>query len=147
MPSPWSLLFVAHLVGLSLAVGAATVKLSLLWRCRHDPANFAAYRSVVRPITRLIIAGMVLLTLSGAGMLWLGSPLTARLAIKLALFASIWLIGPLIDNVVEPRFVALLPGAGEAPTPGFRRARAQYLALEMLATGLFYIVIVFWSLT
>jgi len=139
-----SLLSVVHFVGLALGVGAATVKLVLLLRCRSDAAFVPVFLHVTRPVTRLIILGLALLTLSGVGWLLLGYPLTPLLKLKLGMVAAIWVLGPLIDNVVEPRFKSLAPAPGEAATPAFVRARGRYLALEILATLLFYVVIVVW---
>ncbi len=73
-----SLLSLAHLIGLALGVGAATAKLTLLLRCRSDPAFLPAFVAVARPVTRLIILGLALLTLSGVGWLLLGRPFTPR---------------------------------------------------------------------
>ena len=64
-----SLLTLTHLVGLVLAVGAATVKLVLLLKCCADSALVPTYVKVTKPITRQIVLGMILLTLSGIG--WL----------------------------------------------------------------------------
>lgn len=138
-------LSVAHLVGLALGVGAATVKLVLLLRCRTDAAFVTVYIQVARPITRHIILGMVLLTLSGIGWLLLGYPFTSLLIVKLVLVATIWALGPVIDNVVEPRFRKLAPQPGEAVSPAFTRIQRQYLALELFATLLFYVTIVIWA--
>ena len=66
MFSPSSLLLV-HLVGLAIGLGAATAKLVLLFQCRADGAFVPTYLAVVRPITRQIILGLVLLLLSGIG--------------------------------------------------------------------------------
>jgi hypothetical protein len=146
MPSVPSLLALAHLVGLALAVGSATAKLALLLRCRTEPGLVPAFLAVVRPVTRLIILGLALLTLSGAGWLLVGYPFTPRLAVKLVLVAAIWALGPVIDHVAEPAFRRLAPGPGEPPSPGFLRASARYLRLEALATGLFYVIVVLWVL-
>lgn len=141
-----SLLMLAHLVGLALGVGAATAKLVLLLRCRADTAFVPVYARVARYLTRQIILGMILLTLSGIGWVLLGYPLMPRLIVKLVLVAAIWAMGPIIDNVAEPRFQKLAPASGEPVSPAFARARKQYLALEATATLLFYIIIVFWVL-
>ncbi len=141
-----SLLSVGHLVGLALAMGAATVKVALLLKCRADPSFVPGYLQAVKPITRLIVLGIVLLTLSGIGWLVRGYPFTPLLAVKLALVAAVWVLGPVIDNVAEPRFRALAPAAGEAPSPAFVRAQARYLTLEVVATALFYVITVGWIL-
>ncbi len=139
-----SLLSVAHLVGLALAVGAATVKVVLLLKCRADYAFVPVYLKVARLVTRQIVLGMVLLTLSGIGWLVLGYPFTSRLLVKLLLVATIWVMGPLIDNVVEPRFQKLASAPGKPNSSAFIRIQKQYLALEISATLIFYIVIVVW---
>lgn len=140
-----SVLSVVHLVGLGLGLGSATVKLVLLARCTADPAFVQTYLQVARPITRQIILGMILLTLSGVGWLFLGYGLTALLAAKLVLVAGIWVLGPVIDNVVEPRFRALAPAPGGPPTPGFLQIQRRYMVWEIVATSLFYIIIVMWA--
>jgi hypothetical protein len=66
------------------------------------------------------------------------------LIVKVVLVAAIWMLGPLIDNVVEPKFLKLAPGAEEPPSPPFIRTQKQYLTLEVVATLLFYIIIVIW---
>jgi len=141
-----SLLTTVHLLGLSFALGAATVKSILLYRCRADHGFVSVYSRVARPITRIIIIGMILLTLSGIGWLLVGYSLTSRLIMKLILFAAIWLMGPVIDNVVEPKFLKLAPAAGETATVEFVGAMNRYLVLEIIATGLFYVIIIIWVL-
>jgi hypothetical protein len=140
-----SLLLVVHLIGLALAVGAATVKLVLLLKCRADHAFVPVFLKVARPITRQIILGLVLLTLSGIGWLMAGYQFSARLTVKVMLVAAIWVLGPIIDNLVEPKFRSLAPAPGEPWSPAFMRAEKQYLTLEVVATLLFYIIIVMWA--
>jgi hypothetical protein len=139
-----AILTIAHLVGLALALGAATVKLVLLLRCRADGELVQAFLKVARPITRLIVAGMILLALSGIGWLLVAYDLTPLLIVKLALFGSVFVLGPIIDNIAEPKFRTLAPAAGEPPSPEFLRARQQYVALEVAATLLFYVIVVLW---
>jgi hypothetical protein len=141
-----SLLSVVHLIGLALAVGSASAKLTLLLRCRTDHSFLPTYVAVARPVTRLIILGLALLTLSGIGWLLLGYPLTPLLIVKLALVGVIWVLGPIIDNVVEPKFRELAPGPGESASPAFIRVRQRYLLLEVSATGLFYVIVIMWVL-
>jgi hypothetical protein len=92
------------------------------------------------------VTGLVLLTVSGVGWLLLGYPFTPLLVVKLVLVGAIWVLGPIIDNVAEPRFQNLAPGAGESPSAGFIRTLRQYLLLEVAATGLFYVIVVMWVL-
>ena len=141
-----SVLALAHLIGLSLGLGGATTKLSLLLRSRDDPALVQAFLAVARPITRWIILGLILLTVSGIGWLLLGYGFTPRLVVKLTFVAALWILGPLIDNVFEPKFRELAPGPGEQPSPGFIAARRRYLLIEGIATGLFYVIVALWIL-
>lgn len=141
-----ALLSLAHLIGLALAVGSATAKLVLLLRCRADRGFLPTYLAVARPITRLIVVGMALLTLSGLGWLLFGRQLTPLLDVKLVLVAAIWVLGPVIDNAIEPKFRELAPGSGAPLSQAFLRIERRYVALESLATGLFYVIIVMWTL-
>lgn len=141
----WSAaLSATHLIGLALGVGSATVKLVLLLQCRADPSLVPTFVRASRSITRQIILGMILMTLSGIGWLFLGYGLTPRFIVKLVLFAAIWVLGPVIDHVVEPRFRKLAPGPGEPATPAFAITLKQYLVWESIATALFYVIIVMW---
>lgn len=142
----WSLLTLIHLVGLALGVGAATVKLVLLVRSRADRSLVPAFLRVVRVVTRLIVLGLVLLVVSGVGWLLLGYPWRPLLVVKLVLVAAIWVLGPLIDKVAEPAYRAYAPDAGQAPSAAFRRAERRYVALEVAATALFYVVLAVWTL-
>jgi hypothetical protein len=141
-----SLLLVAHLVGLALGVGAASAKLLLLLKTRLDGAFVPPYIEVAGSVTRLIQVGLVLLTLSGIGWIVLGYPVTSRLAAKLVLVGAIWVMGPVIDKVLEPRFRQLGLASGAVAAAAFVRVRRQYIALETAATSLFYAVIVYWVL-
>jgi hypothetical protein len=141
-----SILTLAHLIGLALAVGAATAKLRLLLRCKADHTFVPNYIGVARPITRLIILGLALLTLSGVGWLLVGYPLTPLLVVKLVLVGVIWVLGPVIDKVVEPDFRQLAPVSGESATPAFTRIMRRYLLVEAVATGLFYVIVAMWVL-
>jgi hypothetical protein len=146
MVSARSLLSLTHLIGLALGLGAATGKLTLLLKCRADTRLIPVYLTVTRPLTRLIVLGMVLLTASGLGWLLLGYVITTVLAVKLAFVLALWLLGPFIDNVVEPRFRRLAPSPGDSASADFLRAHRQYLAVEAVATGTFYLIVIIWVL-
>lgn len=146
MISVSSLLSWMHLMGLALGMGAATVKFLLLLRCGADPTLTPAYLKVARPITQLIIAGLVLLTLSGIGWLLLGYDFTPLLVVKVILVVALWILGPMIDKVFEPRFRQLAPEAGTPGSDSFRQARSRYVAIEALATLLFYVIVTVWVL-
>ena len=130
------LLTLLHLLGMALATGAAAVKVALLLGARADSGLTAVYLRVVKPVTRLLVTGLVLATATGAAWLVLGRPITAAVAGKLVLAAALWVLGPVIDKVVEPRFVRLAPAPGGPATPEFARARFRYVTAEVVATGL-----------
>lgn len=138
------LLTAIHLLGLSLGLGAATTKTVLLLRCGADPELIAAYLRVHRPVTRVILTGLALLTLSGIGFFLIGVSLSADLVVKLVLVAAIFVLGPLIDNVAEPRYAKAVPRPGGSPAPEFAGARRLYVTLEVTATLLFYVITAFW---
>jgi len=142
MVSSWWFLSLAHLLGLVLGLGAATVKVVLLLRCRASSVFAPVYLQVARPITRLIILGLALLTLSGIGWLLLGYPITSLLVTKLVLVAALWILGPVIDNVVEPNFAKSVPATGQPVSEEFVRSQARYVGLELLALLLFYAAMV-----
>jgi hypothetical protein len=146
MPSFPSLLTFTHLIGLALGVGAATVKLTLLLKSKHDRAFLPVFIAADKPVTRLIIIGLALLTLSGVGWLLRGFPFTPLLIVKLVLVGAIWVLGPVIDNVVRPKFQELAPAPGESASQEFVQIQQRYLALEVIATGLFYVIVVIWIL-
>ncbi len=141
-----ALMTFVHLIGLAAGVGAATVKLVLLLRCRADRSFVPVYLKVVRPITRLIILGLVLLTLSGIVILLIGYPWSDLLLVKLVLVGAVWILGPVIDNIVEPKFSAHAAQSEATSSDAFLRVQQQYLAMEVVATGLFYVIIALWVL-
>ena len=141
-----SLLTFVHLVGLALAVGAATVKLVLLIKCRSNSELIPVFIKTSKPITQLIISGLFLLTFSGIGWLLMGYSFTTLLIIKLIFVAAIWILGPVIDNVIEPRFLKLAPANGQQASVEFAAALNKYLGMEIIATGFFYIIIIIWVL-
>lgn len=55
-----------------------------------------------------------------------------------------FVMGPIIDHVVEPKLEELAPEMGEAPSPVFIRVQARYLGLEMVATTMFHMIVVIW---
>jgi len=146
MASLWPLLSLVHLIGLALAIGCATAKLMLLLKCKRDNAFLPVFIAADKPITKLIIIGLALLTLSGIGWLFIGYSFTPLLVVKIILVAVIWVLGPVIDNVVRPKFQKLAANPDESFSTSYIRIQRQYLFLEALATGLFYIIVVMWVL-
>lgn len=133
-------LLLVHLVGIALAVGAATVKLNLVMKGSSNPELFSSYFQLVKPITRLLILGMILLTLSGIGFFMIGTSLSTLLIIKMILVLFMWILGPVIDNVFEPRLQKLVVAHDSTMSASFVHARKQYLLIEALATGVMYII-------
>ena len=127
-------------------IHAATAKLALLLKCNADQAFVPVYLAVTRPLTKLIILGLALLTLSAIGWLLVGYDFSLLLIVKLVMVGTIWMLGPIIDNVVEPKFRNLAPHHGEQGSSAFLQIQKRYLVLEAIATGLFYVIIVVWML-
>ncbi len=105
-------------------------------RAAADRHLAAAYARLVPSITRVIVAGMALLTASGAVWIVQGRPWTPALFVKIGLAAGVWILGPIIDKVVEPAFLRTLGATATAPSPECVRARRRYVTLEFMATGL-----------
>lgn len=146
MISLWFILSLTHLIGLALGVGAATVKLVLLIRCNSNYEFVHVFLKVSRTITRIIVIGLILLTLSGIGWILLGTYFTLLFIIKLFLVGVVWVVGSLIDNVVEPKFKKLAPAPGEQASLEFIRIQKQHLLLEVFATLLFYVIMILGAL-
>ena len=142
MATLWTLLLLLHLFGLALGVGAATVKLSLLLKANKSNELLPVYIKVIKPITNIIIMGMVILTLTGIGWIIMGTVFTTLFIVKLILVAAVWILGPIIDNVVGPKFEKLAPVSGDKASPEFLSIKKQLLMLEVTATLLFYIITV-----
>ncbi|MBW6495563.1 MAG: hypothetical protein K0B16_13590 [Burkholderiaceae bacterium] len=139
-------LTLVHLIGFALGVGGATLKLYMLLQSASDLSLISSYFRTARTITRLIVLGIILLTVSGLAMVVLvgARPFTALFIIKLLGVGAILIIWPLIDNVTEPRARILAPQGAEAPNAQFRSALRLYVTLEIVATALFYLITVIW---
>lgn len=136
MTTTWLVLKLLHLLGMALMVGAAAVKTTLLVGTRRDAAFASIYLGVARPVTRLILLGLALATLSGIGWIALGRPFTPALLAKVVLVVALVAVGAVIDKVAEPRFARLAGDPGAAASPEAGRIGRQYLAVELAATGL-----------
>lgn len=90
------------------------MKLVLLLKSKGNPALLQVFVKASKPITRLVVLDLILLTLSGTGWLALGYPFSTKLIAKLIVVGAIWVLGPMIDKVVEPKFNRLLPKPGES---------------------------------
>ncbi len=145
MFSLYDLLMLMHLFGLALGVGSATLKIILLIRCNRNFAFIPVFVMLNKTITGLIILGMILLTLSGIGWLIIEYSFTPLLIVKVIFVGLVWLLGPIIDNVVEPKFEKLAPLPQETESPAFKRIRKRYLGLEIIATGLMYAITIIGS--
>lgn len=132
------LLMIVHVIGLVLAAGSATIKLLLLLQCNADYKFFPVYFRVTPLITRLIITGMILLTLSGIAWIVMGYSFELLLILKIVLVACIWILGPIIDNIAEPKLKKFYSLPEQNLTADFTRAQKQHLFLESTATVLMY---------
>ncbi len=127
-----------HLAGLALGGGAAAVKVALLLRARRDQAFVPAYFAVAKIVTGLIVLGMAILTVSGGVRMWLYRPhLTSAMTVKLVIVLALWVLGPVMDKVIEPPAERLAPGPGEARSPAFIAAQGRHLRFEWLMISLF----------
>ena len=142
MLSTWLILFFVHLLGLSLGIGAATVKLTLLLKCNSDQKFVPTFIAASKPITKIIILGLILLTLSGIGWIILGTSFTILFIVKLTLVVTLWVLGPIIDNSIEPKYLRLVPISGQPATTEFIKIQRNYVFMETIATGLFYAIMV-----
>ena len=140
----WTLCTIAHIFGVALAVGCATAKVVLLLKCRKDRSFVPIFLSVAPPLTKLLVFGLVVLTLSGIGWLLLGYPLTPVLILKLVLVGGMWVVGPVIDKVAEPKFREQAANAVGPVSREYAQSWQLFLRLEVAATGLFYVIVLVW---
>jgi hypothetical protein len=139
-----SIILIVHVIGFALCIGAATVKVLLLSRCGSDPGFARTFLNVSRPITKSIIAGMILVTISGVTWLLTGYDFSTPLIVKLILFGAVWVLGPYIDNAIEPKFKAAVSAAGAFATAEFKSAWKRYMMLDSIAMLLFYAIVLVW---
>jgi Na+-transporting methylmalonyl-CoA/oxaloacetate decarboxylase gamma subunit len=114
----------------------------LLVKCYRDFEFVPDYLKVSKPITQLIVLGLVLMTLSGVTWLVLGYGVTTMLIVKLILVGVMWVLGPVIDNFIEPKFHAAAHSSGGTPSLAFTQVQKQHLAIESIATIIFYVIMV-----
>jgi hypothetical protein len=142
MVSFWSILLWIHLLGLTMCVGLATAKVILLVKCYRDVTFVPVYLKVVKPLTQILVLGLILMTLTGIIWLIMGYGFSNTMIVKLVLVAVVWVLGILIDKVSEPKFIRLAPANGEAASPAFVLIQKKHLALETVAALIFYILII-----
>lgn len=135
-----ALLIATHLIGLALGVGSATVKLALLFKCNSNYDFVPVFIKVTKPIAKFIKLGLIVMTLSGIGLLFMGYSFTPMLIVKVIIVGVIWVLGSLIEKVVEPRFEKLAPLPRETASTAFVRIQKQHLVLEITGTSLFYAI-------
>lgn len=140
----WTLCTIAHIIGVALAVGCATAKVALLLKCKKDRSFVPIFLSVAPPLTKLLVFGLVILTLSGIGWLLQGYPFTPVMILKLVLVGAMWVVGPIIDKVAEPKFREQAAIVGEQVSRAYVQSWQQFLRLEVAATGLFYVIVLVW---
>ena len=136
------ILYIVHVIALSLAAGTAVVKLLLVVKCKKDYTFYTVYFGLAPLLSKLIISGMVLLTLSGITWIIIGYSMEWLLILKIIIVAGIWIIGPVIDNRAEPRVKKLLPPPGAEPSAEFIHVQQQHLQLEIIATVLMYAALI-----
>lgn len=142
MVSLWTFLLLVHLAGLALGVGCATGKVVLLMKCNRDITFIPAYLKVVKPLTQLLVLGLIMMTLSGVTWLVLGYGFSTLMIVKLVFVLTVWILGLIIDKITEPKFIRLSPAEGEEPSREFISIRKKHFAMEVIAALLFYIIII-----
>lgn len=142
MFTSYSIMAFLHLLGLAFGVGAATVKLRLLFKCKSKLDFVPVFLKVVKPITMIIILGQILLTITGIAWMFFGYTFTPVIIIKIVLLAMLWVLGPVIDNVFQPKFEKSAPSPGDSASPSFIQSQKHLLAAEIIATGLFYVLMI-----
>lgn len=142
MFSLWTFLLLVHLAGLALGVGCATAKVVLLLKCNKDMTFLPVYLKVVKPLTKILVLGLIMMTLSGITWFILGYGFSNLMILKLIFVALVWILGLIIDKISEPKFLRLAPVASEEPSPAFVSIKKKHLALEIIAALVFYIIIV-----
>jgi hypothetical protein len=140
-----SLLPVVHLLGLALATGAATVKVAMALRSTRDTGFVRTFLASRKLLASFIILGLLLATVSGVIWLLQGYSWSPRLIGKVIVVGMIWLIGPVIDNVIEPKLDRLAPVGDEPPTAEFKVQQRLHLTCEIAAAVLMYVVFVLGS--
>jgi hypothetical protein len=131
---------IIHVIGLILAAGSSSIKLLLLLKCKSDRKFYSTYFQVTPPITKFIITGMILTTLSGIAWIIIGYTFEPLLIFKMALVGLIWILGPIIDNVAEPKLKKIISVPEQITSPSFINIQQQYLVLEVSATTLMYAI-------
>ena len=67
--------------------------------------------------------------------------------VKVGLLLIVWVLGPTIDRVVSPALRRAAAGGVEPPSPELEHAVGRYLLWDVLATAIFYAIVVFWMFT
>ena len=136
------LLILLHLLGLGFAVGAATLKLLFIYRCKKNPDFIPVFLKVLKPITGILLSGLILLTVTGIVWVIMSYSFTSLLIVKVVLVTLIWLIGPIIDKVVEPKFVRQGLAYSEESKSEFKKQWTNYFFIELIADLIIAAVIV-----
>jgi len=131
-----------HIFGLAFGVGGASAKFALFMKSYSDKESAPVFIKFAKPISQLILLGLILLTVSGIGWAALGYPEKQMLVVKHILVAVLWVVGILINNVYEPKLHRLAPTPGQSLTSGFFQVQKQLLALEAVGTICFYTIAV-----
>ena len=103
---------------------------------------YTDYFKLAPLLSKLIITGMILLTLSGIAWIIIGYSLELLLILKIIIVAGIWIIGPIIDSRAEPKVKRLYPSPGAEPSAEFTRSQQQHLLLEIIATAMMYAALI-----
>lgn len=131
-----ALFIFVHVIGSALGVGGVTANVVLWTKARFDKELAPAILKIVELIGKLIFLGLILLTLSGIGFLYLGFPL-ARLTVKLSLVAALWVESPLVHYLTS-RVANLAPKPGQPQSPEFLSIKRKTQVVGTIGVILWY---------
>lgn len=131
-----TLFIFVHLIGLAFGVGGVTANAILMIKTRSNKEFTPIIMKAVVLIGKLVFFGLVLLTVSGIGFLYLGYPL-ARLTVKLFLVGALWIEGPLVHYFTS-RLAKLVPNPSQPASPEFLSIKRKTQVIGMIGVILWY---------
>lgn len=137
---------VLHSIGIAWGLGAATIGFLGMRKGQKDPQFGQAWTKFLPTITNLIWIALILLVVSGVGLLVL-HPATvnysaAMWGIKHVVVYFIIVAGIIITLVIAPKLKRLAPQAGANPSPEFLKARTLMQRLGVINLICWYVVVV-----
>ena len=130
-----------HFVGLALGLGGATIAVIISLKAEKDADVGRAMMKIMPAISKVIGIGLVLLIISGIGIIYfVQRPLDRQmLLVKHVLVAWIVITGIVIGRSSK-KMLALVPKRLEKPSAEFLRAKKRVKAFGILNLILWYVV-------